>query len=300
MFTELSDLLVFAAVGRAGSFTRAGEALGLPKSTISRRITALEERLGQRLLVRSTRALSLTDAGAALLDRCQNLADEVDEALAFASELADEPAGSLRVTIPPNLGMWDEFARFSERFPAIDLYVEESTRFVDLTTERFDVAIRVGNLPDSSLIARPLPSGRTGVFASARYLAEHGEPDRPEDLAAHRFVVLQGRRRLDRYELERSGEPERVEVSLSSRLTVTTTGMLRELALRGAGLIIDHVHEVQAELRPEPLVRVLPQWSAEGDKLWLVTPSRSLLPRKTMVFLEHFAQAAEAAVGRRP
>jgi DNA-binding transcriptional LysR family regulator len=182
VFNEINDMLVFAAVGRSGSITRAGKALGLPKSTVSRRVAALEERLGNRLFLTAARKLVLTDAGQILLERCQRLADEADDALAFASELTDQPTGTLRVTMPPDLGqflMAGPIATFAARYPRLSLKVDESQRFVDLATERVDVALRTGSLPDSSLVARPLVSLTMGVFASPAYLARTSTPRTP-------------------------------------------------------------------------------------------------------------------------
>jgi DNA-binding transcriptional LysR family regulator len=287
MLERVSDLLIFAAVARAGSLTAAGRTLGLPKSTISRHLAALEERLGHRLITRSARHLSLTEVGEAMLERCERLSEEVENALAFADDLFDPPRGTLRVTMPPDLGLWDEFASFAARYPTIALVVDESARFVDLVVERFDVALRSGSLPDSSLVARPLPMEREGVFASPGYLERAAVPGSPAELERHEFVILEGRRRFDRCELVSDGQ--RLPVSLNGRVTVSSSAALRQFALRGIGLILTAPSRVAADVAASQLIRVLPDWSTELYPTWIVTPSRRLLPRKTTLFIEHLA-----------
>jgi DNA-binding transcriptional LysR family regulator len=295
MFQQVNDMLVFAAVARAGSLTRGGALLGLPKSTVSRRLAALEERLGSRLVERSARKLVLSEAGLAFLERCQRLADDVDDALAFAGELSDEPRGALRVTMPPGFGdvvTADALASFVARYPGISLFLDESPRFVDLVAERYDLAIRAGVLPDSTMVARKLFEQASGVFASPSYLARHPAPETPADLADHTFVVLEGRARFDRVQL-RSGE-RTVEVALPSTVTATSTSMQLALGIVGAGAIVYSGRGCQENIAAGRLVRVLPAWTTAPAPIWIVTPSRRLLPRKTVLFIEHL----EATLGR--
>lgn len=292
VFNDINDMLVFAAVGDTGSITRAGKLLGLPKSTVSRRLGALEERLGSRLLLRSARKLVLTEAGQVLLERCQRLAHEADDALAFASELTDQPMGTLRVTMPPDLGrlfLAGAIASFTARYPRISLLLDESQRYVDLATERFDVAIRAGELPDSSLVARPLVVLPRGVFASPAYLARTSVPEAPSDLADHQFVILEGRTRFDRFELRNGqhNEQRRAEVTATGAVTVTSGSMQLELACAGVGAILYTERFCEDAVRAGRLVRLLPGWSSVPAPLSLVTPSRRLLPRKTVLFIEH-------------
>jgi len=288
MFNEINDMLVFAAVGDTGSITRAGKLLGLPKSTVSRRLGALEERLGSRLLLRSARRLVLTEAGQVLLERCQRLAHEAEDALAFASELTDQPIGTLRVTMPPDFGrlfLAQAIASFTARYPRISLVLDESQRYVDLATERFDVAIRAGELPDSSLVARPLLAMPRAIFASPAYLARTSTPRVPADLADHQFVILEGRTRFDRFELR--SEQRRAEVTVAGAITVTSGSMQQELACAGVGAIVYTEHFCANAVRAGRLVRLLPDWTSAPAPLSIVTPSRRLLPRKTVLFVDH-------------
>jgi DNA-binding transcriptional LysR family regulator len=288
MFSEVTDMLVFAAVARAGSLTRGGHALGLPKSTVSRRIATLEERVGSRLLHKTTRRLVLTEAGEAFLEHCQKLADEAEEALSFASELSSEPRGTLRITMPPDLGdvrLHEAIGDFAERYPKISIVLDESERFVDLNAERVDVAIRAGALDDSSLVARKLCELPGGLFASPSYVKRYGKPRTPADLASHRFVVLQGRTRFDNVELRRGDQRSRVQ--LAAQITANSGSMLVRLGAAGVGAFSYPVAYTAEAVEAGKLVRLLPAWSTPPALLWLVTPSRRLLPRKTSLFIEH-------------
>ena len=284
MFEQATDMILFATVARLGGVTPAGKALGLPKSTVSRRIAAFEERLGRRLFERSARSLVLTEAGEIILERCERLSDEVDEAVAWLSEVVDEPSGRLRVTIPPNFEIWDAVASFREKYPRIEVMIDESTRYVDIVAERFDVAIRSGVLTDSNLVARPLAESTLGVYASRGLLARIRAPTKPSDLESCEFIVLEGRNRFDRVELRRGDEG--ATLRLTGPVVATTTATQRELAMRGVGMIL---HSTWIESRPPALglVRVLPEWSARDTPMWVVTASRRLIPRKTQLFVQH-------------
>lgn len=288
MFEHVSDMLVFAAVVRLRSITHAAKALQMPKSSVSRRVSALEDRVGSRLLYRSPRRITLTEAGEAFRARCEQLEGEVDDALAFANSLADVSHGRLRVTMPPNFGGQDvaeAIASFSAEHPNIQLELDESQRYVDLVAERFDVAFRAGTLPDSTLVARRLMTLEHGVFASPAYLERVRAPRIPGDLARHDFVILEGRTRFDRIELRRG--KQRAEVALTGRITATSTNMQLRLVLAGAGAAMLATRYCADKVRSGSLVRLLPGWSSEPSPLWVVTPSRRLVPRKTALFVQH-------------
>jgi len=294
MFTDVTDMLLFAAVARAGSLTRAGQSLGLPKSTISRRMAALEERVGSRLLHKTTRRLVLTEAGTGFLEHCQRLAEEADNALRYAGDIADRPRGKLRVTMPPDLNdprLHAAITDFCQRYPEVAVELDESSRFVDLATEQYDLALRAGVLSDSELTARRLTDLSWGIYASPSYLSQQPAPRTPADLAKHQFVILQGRTRIERLELRHA--QRQASVTLNSQITATTSGMLLRLALAGAGPIWYPQAQALEGVQSGRLVQLLPEWTAEPSRLWIVTPSRRLLARKTVLFIDcllaHFA-----------
>ena len=195
MSLDADDLLVFARVMESGSFSRAAERLQLPKSTVSRRIAALEERLGEKLLQRSTRRLTLTDFGQGVLEHARVLAGEVDDALALALHRQQRPTGRLRVSMPGDFAhqaLKAMLCRFVGDYPEVQLELDLSPRRVDLIAEGFDIAVRMGQLPpDSHLAARRLAMFSSGLYASPDYLARHGEPQLPEGLLSmHGLMIL--------------------------------------------------------------------------------------------------------------
>jgi DNA-binding transcriptional LysR family regulator len=284
-----NDLLLFARVAETGSFTRAAARVGLPKSTVSRRISALEKQLGERLLSRTTRKLSLTDFGFALLDHARQVASEVDAAASLVLHRQAQPSGRLRVSMPGDFAGLD-IARFMAdfllRYPAISLEVDLSARRVDLIGENFDLAIRMGDLPDdATLTARKLFTHTWGLYAAPTYLALHGTPSEPADLLQHAGLPLRSR----------TGEPvpwvllqgEQRWVGLAPpRASGNSPELLVRLALEGAGIAAAPDVAAGAAERAGHLVRVLPQWCLPESPAWAVLPGRRLMPARTKVFLE--------------
>src|SRR3546814_649666 len=194
MNLNANDLIVFAHIVDAGSFSRASAHTGLPKSTLSRRMTALESLLGQRLLTRSTRRLAITEFGETILKHARRLLDETEAAAALAQHQQITPQGTLRVSLPPEfheLELVPFLTRFSKEYPALRLELDLSSRRVDLIAERFDVAVRIANrLPDdNTLVARQLATLHNGLYASPSYLAARGVPTDPADLSSHIGLV---------------------------------------------------------------------------------------------------------------
>src|SRR5690606_29028692 len=190
-----NDLILFAQIVEAGSFTRASETTGLPKSTLSRRLTELENDFGERLMQRTTRRLVLTEFGERILDHAQRLQEEADAATALALHRQVTPHGTLRVSLPPEynaLSLDNVVYEFCSQYPDVRLELDLSSRRVDLLAERFDVAVRAATqLPDdSSLVARRVTTMYNGLYASPRYLKSHGTPNEPADLLDHSGLML--------------------------------------------------------------------------------------------------------------
>lgn len=294
MTDDLNDMLVFAEVARAGSLTAAGTRLGMPKTTVSRRLGKLEQRLGTRLFDKSTRRLEPTEVGMAYLSRCLPILEDVEAARDFASQLTERPRGLLRISAPPDFSehwLAAPLAGFSLRYPEVSLEFDLSARHVDLIGERIDIAIRAGHLADSTLVARALGNMTRSIYASAAYAEREGLPDTPADLARHRFVLLRGARQvMDRETLSRGRQ--QVDVRVTGRIEANSLSMVRELAAAGAGLAVLPDAMIGVEKSPHALVRVLPEWTLTGTPVHLVMPSRRFVPRKTQAFIEYLTEIA--------
>lgn len=296
------DLLLFARIADAGSFSRAAALLGLPKSTVSRRLAAFEAMLGERLLTRSTRRLLLTDFGEALLEHAHRLADEMSSAVALAEHRRAVPQGRLRVTMPPDLAVLllvPMLTRFAAEYPAVHIELDLSPRQVDLIAEGFDLAVRMGPLDaDSTLVAQRLGTFSPGLFASPDYLARRGHPDAPELLAGHDVLLLapQAGRPLP---MPLANGSRRWDGPWASRFGANSVELLVRMAVAGAGLIaIDERFVVEA-LAQKRLLPVLPDWTLPPVTAWAVMPGRRLLPARTRAFVEALKQAL-AGYGTQP
>ncbi len=283
------DLILFACIVEADSFTRASERTGMPKATLSRRLAQLENALGERLIQRSTRRLTLTEFGQRMLQHAQRLRDENDEAVALAANRQADPVGTLRVSLPPEfrqLAVSELVSRLAQRYPGVRLELDLSARRVDLIAEHVDVAVRAAaHLPDdATLVARRIVTQQSGLYASAGYLERYGTPDSPSALLDHCGLVLTAHGAPQPWQLSRGDE--RWEGLPRRTLAANSLGLQQELALRGLGIVeLGHRFAGQA-IEQGRLVRVLPDWSAPSVTIWCVTPGRRLLPRRTQVFIE--------------
>lgn len=289
MTLEPNDLLLFARVADEGSFTRAGERLGLPKSTVSRRIAALEASLGERLLQRTTRKLVVTDLGRAVLAHARQVASEVEAAESLAQHRQLEPSGRLRVSMPndfANIVLGPLMAAFIEDHPAITLEVDLTPRRVDLIGENVDLAIRMGDLPDdASLAARRLAAFTVGLYASPAYLKRRGVPLAPTELAAHDSLRILARNgEAQRWEL--SDGTSRWEGAPPGRAIANAPELLMVLARAHAGIAALADHFAQPYVRSGELVAVLPAWKLPPADAWIVFPGRRLMPARTRAFID--------------
>lgn len=288
---RLGELEAFAAVAETGGFTAAARALGRTTSGVSRQVRALEERLGVRLLHRTTRRVSLTEVGAAFRERVQGVLHDLEEAELAVSRLQEEPRGRLRVGIPMDFGrlaLADGLAGFAARHPGLRLEVELTDRFVDVVQEGFDLVVRIGNLPDSSLVARRLGPCRRLICAAPSYLEAHGRPARPADLEDHSLVgYAYQRSRRWRF---RSREGDEI-VEVEPRHVANNGEMIRSLLLGGLGVALLPTFLVGDDLRAGRLEALLPDLLDADTTIWAVTPHRKLLATKVRLMLEHLASA---------
>lgn len=283
---DLNEIVVFAKVVEAGSFVGAARELGMPKSTVSRKVSELEARLGARLLQRTTRQLSLTDAGRAYYGHAARVLLELGEAELAVTRMQEVPRGVLRVTTPINLGYLGRlFTTFLERFPEVKLEMVCTHRVVDLVEEGFDVSIRVGPLADSSLIARHLGSEKSHLVASPGFLAKHRRPEVPADLHAMPMLVFSALPDHTTWHLVR-GE-ERTKVSVEPRFAVNDFDLVYRAVIDGLGVALMPSHLANDDLQQGRLVRLLPEWCTPSAQFHAVYPSTRHLSPKVKAFVEH-------------
>jgi DNA-binding transcriptional LysR family regulator len=256
---KLEELTAFLEVARRGSFIRAAERLDVSVSVISRSVAALENRPGVRLLQRTTRRVGLTEAGKTYFNRCETLVAELASADLEATAQTAQLRGQLRVSVATGLGMTHlvpALPEFLSRHPELRLDLHVSNRFVDLIEERFDVAIRVGTLSDSRLVARRLAPNRRLLAASAAYRSAHALPEHPDELKGHPCLVLDVGEHPDRWDLCRRSTT--VSVAVDSVLRCNQAPALLEACRAGAGIALLPAFMLSAEFAAHRLLQVLP------------------------------------------
>lgn len=283
-------MLVFARVVHAGSFTRAARELGMPKSTVSRKVAELEERLRARLLQRTTRKLSLTDVGHTYYDYCARILSEVTDAERAVSNLQATPQGLLRITAPVNFAFLGPIVSdYLKRYPEVRLDLFCTGRTVDLIEERFDLGIRAGTLADSSLIARSLGSVSWFLVATAGYLKKHGRPRTAEDLKGRDCLLFGAGSSGGALQLA-NAQGQQLHFSLSSRLLTTDMDILLAAARAGLGIAVLPAYLCLDDLRAKRLERVLREWTTLSTPVHVVYPSTRHISVKVKSFIDHLQQ----------
>jgi DNA-binding transcriptional LysR family regulator len=286
---DLNAALVLVRVVQAGSFRGAARALGMPKSTVSRKVTELEERLGARLLLRTTRTLSLTDAGAAFVEEAEAAIARLDAAEAAVAELQRAPRGRLRVTATVPLGqlfLAPIITAFLEAYPGVEVVLHLTDRAVDLVKERFDVAFRAGALPDPSLIARLVGGSSYRVVASPDYLARNGTPARPSDLTAHRCLRFTRLGAAIRTTWPFGKGKRAIEIQVAGNFASDDFVALRVAAERGLGIARLPQLIVHDAIRAGRLVSLLDAHAPPPTPLHIVHVGGRHLPPRTRAFLD--------------
>jgi len=279
----LNDMELFVEVVKAMSFRRAADATGVPNSTLSRRVSALEKAIGLRLLHRTTRRLELTEAGQIYYERCRRIVDEARLAHEQLGEMQAQPSGVLRASLPvdfANIFLAPLIAEFARRYPAISFDFDLTPRAVDLVSEPFDVAIRMGVPKDSNLVARLLAKLPGHLYASPRYLADAGSPRHPGELSGHQCL---GFPKVGGWVLHR-GE-ERSEVQVKGRYVLNSVGMIKRLASLDQGIVLLPREVVAEDVAAGRLQAILPDWEGAPVPVYAMTETR-LLPAKTQLFIE--------------
>ena len=292
MADALQEMAVFTKVVAAGSLSAAARELGSSPALISRRLAALESRLGVRLVNRTTRTLNLTVEGSRYYEACTRVLADIQEADAEVAAGRVEPRGALKVALPASFGhqhVAPLVPRFAERYPKVQLALSLSDRSVNVMDEGFDVAVCIADLRDSSLAARRLAPNRRIVCASPAYLAAHGTPRTPEDLAKHNCLVVSDFTANWEYKT-RDGRSTSVRVQ--GRYACDNWEVLRQWALAGLGIALKSTWDVYRQLEDGSLVAVLPDYVFHSEvAIYAVYPHRRFLPAKTRVFIEYLAES---------
>lgn len=283
------DLAVFVAVAETQGFSAAARRLGVSKAMVSVAITRLERRLGVRLLQRTTRRLSLTEAGAATLPHAQRSLLAARDAEEAATQALVSPRGMLRVNAPMSFGLLHvvpALGAFARRYPEVRVDLVLDDRVLDLVSGEFDLALRIGTLPDSSLVAQRLGRSRSVIACHPDYLAREGIPAAPADLAEHAALVYSLSPTGAKWVFTRGPRSETVRVR--GPLQANSSLALHRALLQGLGLARIPRFVVGEDLATGRLVEVLPDWDLPELGIFSVTTARDHLPRKTRAFIDFF------------
>jgi DNA-binding transcriptional LysR family regulator len=285
---DLNRIRVFVKVADARTFTEAARILGLPTSSVSRAVSALERELGVRLIQRTTRRLQLTDAGRAYYETVSRALSGIDEVAAAVSQMQDVPRGLVRITTPADLGPWllpEALTRFGAKYEEVRVEVTLTQRIVDLVQEGIDLALRIGRLADTRLVARKIGLMRAGLFASSEYLRRKGVPRVPADLARHDCIAFRPVGGKVMWELAGPGGRESIEVR--GAVGADDTMFVREMAAAGRGIAMLPIFARSDPFASEALTRVLPDHLTDGVPISLVHASSHFLSKRVALLRDH-------------
>ena len=286
--SRFKQLESFVAVATLGSLSAAARAEGVAPAMIGRRINALEERLGIKLLLRSTRRLSLTSEGEAFLEEAQRILRDLNETEARISQGGIDPSGHLRVTAPAGFGrrhVAPLLPAFIKRHPNMTISLDLSDRLVDLIEERYDCAIRIGDLDDSQIVGLRLADNKRVIVAAPEYLKVHGVPRLPGDLAQHNCLSFGNQGNQARgWLLRQDGEVRAIRVK--GNMACSDGSVLHQWTLDGVGLAWRSLWEVREDLEAGRLVSVLDEYAAPANGIFAMLPERRHLPLRVRAFVD--------------
>ncbi len=296
--TDLNQMLIFATVAKHQSFTQAAQILGMEKSNVSQKISQLEQRLGVRLLNRTTRSVTLTEAGEGYYRYCEHIVEQAEEADQFAENHTTDPQGSLRITAAIDVGefvMQGVIGPFLEHHPKISIELILTNRHVDLVRDRFDLALRIGDegLRDSTLIAKKIMTTPIRSYASPTYLKQHGEPTTLAELEQQNVIKLVSENNNSSGNLVRlRHKGKEVSSKLTGRFKVNDMLSCKLAAVLGIGIALLPERLSQEEIKKGLLQPVMQDYSAPDASLFAVYPSRQWMPAKLRVFLDYLERWA--------
>lgn len=290
---RLDDLKLFTLVAETKSFTKAADRLGLSKSAASRRVAELEARLGARLFHRTTRSISLTQVGQGFCQRVSQILGELEEAERSVTSEHAAPRGTLKVAAPMSFGLSHlapVVCAYMERYPEVQVDMDVSDRFVDLVEEGYDVAVRIGRLKDSSLVARRICPIRMVVCASPAYLDRRGTPKTPAELAEHDCLLYTNSQSFDQWSFRIApGSDQTQSIRVQGRMRVSNGDVLRQAALAGLGIVVLPSFIVGDDLVSGKLRGVLTDYTLSEGALHALYPANRHLSPKVRAFVDLLA-----------
>lgn len=295
---DLNDIVVFTKVVETKSFTGAAEVLGLPKSTVSRKLAQLEERLGVRLVQRTTRKLAITEIGQAYYERCSRIVADLAQAEQLVTDMQTTPRGRLRITASVDFAtryLGRIVAEFLAQHPDVNVELEGTDRVVDLIEEGFDLAIRFGQLAESTLIARRLGGVSLALYAAPGYLTRRGTPHHVEELDEHEHVLFTPVSPNQTWTLVDGHSDATYEFGRPARFASNNYGAVLDVATAGGGIALMSDFMVADQLASGMLVRVLHTWQTRPTDVHAVYAARQNLPPRLSLFLDHLVKAFNPA-----
>lgn len=291
---DLNDVAVFVAVVDAQSFTQAAERLKLSRPVVSKYVSRLEESLGVQLLNRTTRRLSLTEAGRIFYEKSKAGIENIQDAQAEISSLQQHPSGKLRINVPMSFGILHVaplLPAFMAQYPDIDVEMDLSDIKLDVIDEGFDLSIRISELPDSSLVAKRIAPCKHLIVASPEYLGRAGKPEHPNDLVNHEIATYSYQQSTHRWDFRSRVDQQTLQVSVTSRLQLSNSLALRAAILEGAGITRTPSFIVANEIREGRLVSLLDEYETLELSVYAVYPKRRHLSPKVRAFIDHLTAA---------
>jgi len=289
---DISTLELFVEVMRRRNFTDIARAHGVAPSSVSRSITGLEKELGIRLFQRTTRKLEPTEAGMAYLDRISSVLDDLESARLIATDLSEQPRGTLRVTASTVFGgmhLVPLLPELADQYPALSIELNLTDAYLDLIDERIDVAIRLGTLQDSSYIAKRLRKMKFYVCASPQYIKKHGQPESPERVAEHNCLLFP-RAGFTLSWLFKHGDRATQNIPIGGNCLITNSDAIKQCTLYGMGLSLLPDWLVEEELASGTLLNIFPDYEVSAtdfeSSVWVVYPSKEYLALKSRVFID--------------
>lgn len=288
----LDGIAVFVKVVDSSSFTEAAQQLGHSASFVSKEVSRLEARLGVRLMNRTTRSISLTDAGRAYYERCQQLVIDAEDAERAMGQLQESPRGLLKISAPVTFGLThlgEALPLFLKKYPDIDLEVDYNERVVDLVSEGFDVVVRIGHLKDSNLIARKFMQSKGAIVASPDYLKRRGTPSSPDDLRGHECISFSLSNAPKQWGFEdRNGDS--LSININTRVICNSAELEISMAIAGIGITRVPLLSCEQALKEGKLLKVLEDYEKPDFSIYAVYPHRQYLSAKVQVFVEFLCQ----------